>query len=101
MDNDEDRIRICRELWADIRAVSVDTVTDHPAAARAVEAGADPADVVTAMTAAAYEAVFGTLLRLTSEEDLVALAESGAVTALHEDLLTADPTGQEGADLFR
>ena len=53
------------------------------------------------MTAAAYEAVFGTLFLLTSEEDIAALAESGAALGLHESLLSADPTGLEGADLFR
>ncbi len=53
------------------------------------------------MTAAAYEAVFRTLYLLTGEEDIGALAESGAVTMLHEDLLGSDPTGREGTDLFR
>lgn len=52
------------------------------------------------MTAAAYEATFNTLLVLTGEEDIDTLARSGAIASLHEDLLSADPTGEEGRDLF-
>ena len=89
------------DLWGDIRRLTTENALNYPAAARAIHAGADPNDVVTAMTAAAYEAVFGTLFRLTAEEDLKALTESGAVLGLHESLLSADPTGREGADLFR
>jgi hypothetical protein len=62
---------------------------------------AAPTDLVTAMTAAAYEALFGALFRLTSEEDITALVESGAALGLHESLLRPDPTGLEGADLFK
>ena len=68
---------------------------NYPAAARLIEAGADPADVVRAMSAAAYEATFNTLFVLTGEEDIGELAESDAVQGLHEDLLSADPTGHE------
>jgi hypothetical protein len=101
VDVDHDRHRILLDLWADIRRLNPETVLNYPAAARAIDAGADPNDVVIAMTAAAYEAVFGTLFRLTAEEDLRALAESGAALGLHEDLLSSDPTGREGADVFQ
>jgi hypothetical protein len=63
--------------------------------------GADPDDVVRAMAVASYEATFKALFVLTAEEDIAALVESRAAVALHEDLLTAGPTGQEGQDLFR
>lgn len=88
-------------LWGVIRGLNTENVRSYPAAARAIDAGADPADVVTAMTAAAYEATFGTLFSLTAEEDISVLADSGVAIGLHEDLLSADPTGLEGADLFR
>lgn len=52
------------------------------------------------MTAAAYEPTFNALFLLTSEEDIRELAASGALSGLHEDLLSADPTGAEGRDLF-
>lgn len=35
-----------------------------------------------------------------AEEDIQELAASGAAVGLHEDLLSADPTGGEGRDLF-
>jgi hypothetical protein len=98
---DDHRQRIARELWTNIRALDAQNVRNFPAAARAIEAGADPDDVVRAMAAASYEATFNTLFVLTAEEDIAELAESGAAVALHEDLLSADPTGQEGQDLFR
>lgn len=50
--------------------------------------------------AASYEATFSVLFVLTAEEDIDALALSGAANMLHEDLLSADPTGREGQDLF-
>ena len=98
---DDDRLRLVSDLWGVIRGLTTENVREYPAAARAIDAGADSADVVTAMTAAAYEATFGTLFNLTAEEDIQALAASGAALGLHEDLLSADPTGLAGADLFR
>jgi len=96
-----DRQRIVRRLWETIRALDAENVRNYPAAARLIEGGADPADVVRAMSAAAYEATFNTLFVLTSEEDIEELAESGTAQGLHEDLLSADPTGTEAGDLFR
>jgi hypothetical protein len=97
---DDDRQRIVQDLWKHIRALHAENVRNYPAAARLIDAGADPADVIRAMSAAAYEATFNTLHVLTSEEDIEELAESGAAQGLHEDLLSADPTGNEGSDLF-
>ena len=99
--HDDDRLRLASNLWGVIRGLTAENVRNYPAAARAIDAGADPADVVTAMTAAAYDATFSTLFSLTAEEDIKALADSGVAIGLHEDLLSADPTGLEGADLFR
>jgi len=97
----DDRIRVVSDMWQHIRGLNPDNVRSYPAAARAIDAGADPSDLALAMSAAAYEATFMTLFKLTSEEDIVALSGSGAAIGLHEDLLPADPTGQEGGDLFR
>lgn len=96
----DDRQRIVRRLWETIRALDADNVRNYPAARRLIDAGADSADVVRAMSAAAYEATFNTLFVLTSEEDIDELSESGVAQGLHEDLLSADPTGNEGSDLF-
>ena len=98
---EDERQRIVRELWGNIRGLSPESVGNYEAAARLVAEGADPGELVRAMSVAAYEATFNTLFVLTSEEDIQALAESGAANGLHEDLLSADPTGLEGADLFR
>jgi hypothetical protein len=98
---EDERQRIVRELWRHIRRLSPENLGNYPAAARLVAEGADPDELVRAMSVAAYEAMFNTLFVLTSEEDIDALAESGAAHSLHEDLLSADPTGHEGADLFR
>ena len=101
MNDDDDRGRIVRQLWTHIRSLNAQNVRNYPAAARAIDGGASPDDVVLAMAAASYEATFNTLFRLTGEEDIASLAESGAANMLHEDLLSADPTGREGQDLFR
>jgi hypothetical protein len=52
------------------------------------------------MAAGSYDATFNTLFVLTGEEGIEALVESGGANMMHEDLLTADPTGGEGQDLF-
>lgn len=100
MSVDDDRVRVVRELWTNIRSFDAGNVRNYPAAARAIDSGADPNDLALAMAAASYEATFNTLFVLTGEEDIDALVESGAASMLHEDLLSADPTGQEGQDLF-
>jgi hypothetical protein len=96
---DDDRQRIVRALWDHIRALNVENVRNYPSAARVIDAGSDPANVVRAMTVASYEATFNALFLLTGEEDISELAASGAAVGLHEDLLSADPTGNEGRDL--
>lgn len=115
------RESLLRAVWNDILSTNASTVASVPAAARAIDAGASPDDVVTAMRAASYETAFGLLFLLTSEHapegrpdatDGWALVPFDLTTqtpryqnaevfdAVHEDLLTADPTGREGADLW-
>jgi len=98
---DDVRKWVLRSIWEEIRSLNAENVRNYPSAGRLIDAGADPADVVRAMSTAAYEATFHALFVLTSEEDLEELVRSGAAVGLHEDLLSADPTGNEGSDLFR
>jgi hypothetical protein len=120
--NESVRERLLRAAWREIRALDERNVANIPAARRCIEAGASPEELVRAMTAASYESVFRLLFLLSAEH-----AEEGGEEAqtgwkiveaglegfgqpsrvsgsdldfLHEDLLTADPTGAEGEDLF-
>lgn len=114
------RFLVLRGLWND----TIDSWRDPSAIAsvaageRLVAAGADIEDLTTFARAVAYEAVFGTLARIDEgydpdvEDDELPgwlLMETDAdeaptgrhVGSLHEDLLGLDPSGQEGADLWR
>ena len=60
--------------------MTTENIRNYPAAARAIDAGAASQDVQTAMAAAAYEAIFGTLYDLTEDPDeFKALAASGTI----------------------
>ncbi|RAY13850.1 hypothetical protein DPM19_19230 [Actinomadura craniellae] len=89
-----------------------------PAAARLLAAGADRDDVIRLARCTAYEAVFAMLYRLTGEgrdheasEDtpgwvLMETTPRGDLTGrpvrgLYEDILTMDPSGRDGQDLFK
>jgi hypothetical protein len=52
VDANDDRQRIARDLWTHIRSLNTQNVRQYPAAARAIDGGADPSDVVRAMAAA-------------------------------------------------
>ena len=122
-ENLDTRGRLLQQVWSEIRSLHENTVGNYPSAARAIEAGASPTDLVTAMTVASYETAFRLLFLLSAEhaeEDdseatigwtlaeakLLASGEvvpngSRALDFLHESLLLSDPTGLEGQDLFR
>ena len=122
-ENADTRGRLLQQVWSEIRCRHKSNVGNYPSAARAIEAGASPKDLVTAMTVASYETAFRLLFLLSAEhaeEDdsevtigwtlsEAELLESGAVVPngshaldfLQEDLLVSDPTGLEGQDLFR
>jgi hypothetical protein len=110
-DVDETRDELLRLTWAQVRGWTPENLMNLPAARRLLEAGASSVDLATAMNAASYEAVFGLLALLDeradpdgeSDDDSWALVDpesNQSIDGLHEDLLTADPTGQEGQDLF-
>lgn len=88
-----------------------------PAGQRLLAAGTDREDLVRLVRAVAYEAVFATLDELDAGGDLnVSGVEAGWVvmesgedgsptgrtlSGLHEDLLTMDPSGHDGTDLWQ
>ncbi|WP_344437873.1 hypothetical protein [Kitasatospora nipponensis] len=98
--------------WADPGALE-----QVAAARRLLEAGADRDDLALLARAVAYEAVFAVVDELDCGGDVNVsgvdvgwtVMESGAdgtptgrrLSALHEDLLTTDPSGRDGADLWR
>jgi len=49
---------LLQQVWTEIRSRHEITVRNYPCATRAIEAGASPDDLVTAMTAASYETAF-------------------------------------------
>jgi len=122
MTDDGVRERLLQVVWQEIRSTDETNVMNVPAARRAIEAGASPADLARAMTAASYESAFRLLFLLSAEHAEEAndnakrgwtivetsLDDSDEPTSdtgsdlefLHEDLLTSDPTGADGQDLF-
>jgi len=62
-----------------------------PAIERIIAAGASSSDLCLVLRAAAYEAVFATLYSLGDPG-----VDGDDVFMLHEELLTADPSGMEG-----
>ncbi|WP_327399559.1 hypothetical protein OG194_04730 [Streptomyces sp. NBC_01288] len=112
------RSALLRGLWRDaIDGWSAPGALDRlPAAGRLLAAGADRNDLARLVRAVAYEAVFATLDVLDEGGPVHApdavggwvvmeTAEDGSLTGqalagLHEDLLTTDPGGRDGADLW-
>jgi hypothetical protein len=113
------RFMLLRSLWHG----AIDGWTNRgaldqlPAAQRLLAAGADREDLVRLVRAVAYEAVFTTLDELDAGGDVnVSGVDAGwvvmesdedgsltgrALSGLQEDLLTTDPSGREGADLWQ
>ncbi|MFD9561739.1 hypothetical protein [Streptomyces sp. NPDC059994] len=98
--------------WADAGAFD-----QLPAAQRLLAAGADSQDLVRLARAVAYEAVFATLDELGAGSDVnvpgidvgwvvMETGEDGsptgrALSGLHEDLMTMDPSGRDGTDFWQ
>jgi hypothetical protein len=116
----EARWLLIRQLWTRcIDQWTPESMGTIPAAQRAVDAGADPQDIAQSMRAAAYAAVHSTLYAIDGPDiDAPPDAPSWAlmeirlgdndeeiqtgrhVGGLHESILSADPSGREGADLW-
>jgi len=113
------RFVLLRSLWRGaIDGWSVPGSLDQlPAAQRLLAAGAEREDLLRLVRAVAYDAVFVTLDELDSGGDVnVSGVEAGWVvmesnedgsptgrvlSGLHEDVLTMDPSGRDGADLWQ
>jgi hypothetical protein len=113
------RYLVLRRLWPEVIDIWRDpaVLSRQSATARVLEQGANPSDLSRAMRLAAYEAVFTVLSILDEGYDPDApedapgwrLMETGPLSdqltgrdvgGLHEDVLTLDPSGLEGSDLF-
>jgi hypothetical protein len=113
------RFLALRSVWPDLidSWAAPGSLEAIPAANRLLSNGANRDDLAQLARASAYEAVFGLLYRLTAYgRDDEAPADSPgwrlmettaageltgrAVLSLHESLLSMDPSGHEGQDLF-
>lgn len=108
------RYRFLRTLWPQVIDSWHDGIANVPAARRALEAGASQGDLAQLARAVAYETVFAMLYHLAADEEatgqlpswaLAEIAPTGEPTGrhldgLHEDLLTLDPSGRDGQDLW-
>jgi hypothetical protein len=108
------RYRFLHTLWPQLIDGWRNGVINISAAQRAQQAGADRDDLTQLARAVAYETVFAMLTHLADDQAadgglpswaLVETDPGGTPTgrhldALHEDLLTLDPSGREGRDLW-
>jgi hypothetical protein len=107
------RYRFLQPVWPQMIDSWRDGINGLPAARRAVDSGASPEDVVQLARAVAYETVFAMLRHLAEGQSaegspgwsLAEVNSAGHLTgraldALYEDLLTHDPSGQDGQDLW-
>ncbi|AGZ40971.1 hypothetical protein [Actinoplanes friuliensis] len=107
------RYRFLHTVWPQMIDSWRDGIDNIPAARRVVDSGAGADDVTQLARAVAYETVFAMLCHLEDGESAGALPgwalnEVGAaghptgrrLGTLHEDLLTLDPSGQDGQDLW-
>jgi hypothetical protein len=116
----EARWLLLRQLWTKcIDEWTPESITRIPAAQRAVAAGANPQDVAQAMRAAAYSAVHGVLyaidgpdlsapedapswvlMEVRRDDDYEEIQTGRHVGGLHESILSADPSGSDGTELW-
>jgi hypothetical protein len=107
------RYRFLRPIWPEMIVCWRDGITAAPAARRAIDAGASPDDLAQLARAVAYETVFAILTHLADDQVAEGLPTwtltevnpadqptGRPLDALHEDLLTLDPSGHDGQDLW-
>ena len=108
--------RFLHELWPRLIDSWSDGIGNIPAAQRALEAGADHGDLVRLARAVAYETVFGMLFHLDDDQpneaaralpswwlgeiDPAGNHTGRTLQGLYESLLTLDPSGRDGQDLW-
>ena len=112
------RFLFLRSIWPDLidPYKEEEAIRRIPAVARLLDAGASLPDVVIGLRAVAYETAFGVVERIDEGRDLDAPDDSPGwalvetdeqstltgreVGGLHESLLSLDPSGNEGSDLW-
>jgi len=110
------RFVFLRSLWREAIDGWAAGLERLPSGRRLLEGGAERSDLEKLARVAAYEAVFTVLNRLDEGHDPDAPVDSPGwslleragddltgrpVDGLHESILTLDPSGREGADLYR
>lgn len=112
------RYLVLRTLWSEVNGwEQAGAVENIPAAKRLIDAGARREDVVLLARAVAYDAVFATIDTIDEGHDpgapddfpgwvLMETTHDGQLSGrdvggLHEDFLSLDPSGHEGADLWQ
>jgi hypothetical protein len=113
------RFLFLRAMWPDVidRWSSEDAIRKLPVGARLLDGGASVTDVARLLRGVAYETAFAVVDRVDEgydpaapddapgwtliETDREGNATGRIVGGLHEDLLILDPSGVEGADLWR
>ncbi|KAA1399725.1 hypothetical protein [Aeromicrobium ginsengisoli] len=119
-ETDPRRESLLRSVWQEILATTPDTVRNLPAAGRAIDAGAQIDDMVTAMRAASYETAHRLLYLIALNHgpddeagehgwalvpfdqvnEVVDLTEPNPLDGVSEDLLESDPSGRGAEDLW-
>lgn len=111
------RYLFLRNIWPQLidRYADESVIRRLPATARLLDAGASMADLAQALRSVAYETAFAVVDRVDEGYDPDAPVDSPgwrlmetdaerltgrAVGGLHESLLSLDPSGREGADLW-
>lgn len=113
------RFLFLRPIWAEAIDSwgTADNIRKYPAGARLLDAGASPLDLATMLRAVAYETAFYMLDRIDAGGDLSAPEDAPGwvlmetkdeageppgrdLGGLHEDILSLDPSGREGSDLW-
>jgi hypothetical protein len=111
------RYLFLRNIWPQLidRYADESVIRRLPATARLLDAGASMADLALALRSVAYETAFAVVDRVDEGYDPDAPRDSPgwrlmetdaerltgrAVGSLHESLLSLDPSGREGADLW-
>jgi hypothetical protein len=110
------RYRFLHNIWPRMIDPWQSGIDNIPAAQRCLQAGADPDDLARLARAVAYETVFDLLYHLDDDDpddpakalpgwhlvetDPAGIPTGRTIQGLYEDLLSLDPSGRDGGDLF-
>ena len=88
-DSEEHRSSTLQALWHEAIDRWATGAAQLPGGRKLIASGAEPRELAAFARAVAYETAFSVLVELDG---------AGYVPGLYEDLLTADPSGRDGAD---